>query len=34
MAVADYVTKDELEDIRAEANRVIKAIQRGTSANF
>jgi hypothetical protein len=57
MAVADYVTKEDLEDalktlatkadiedikatmatkadIRAEANRVIEAIQRGTSANY
>ena len=60
MAVADYVTKDELDalekrltdtiaglvtkadiaelatkaDIRAEANRVIEAIQRGTNPNF
>ena len=46
MAVADYVTRTELaemldrlkeelkEDNRAQADRVIQAIQRGTSSNF
>ena len=52
MAVADYITKEDLEkvmkdmerrlmdilatkaDVRAEADRVIEAIQRGTSSNF
>ena len=59
MAVAEYITKDELDalekrltkamsamadrlredmatkaDVRADGDRVIEAIQRGTSANF